>query len=254
MGAGHAHALYMHEHSLVHRLPPEVKLAAAVAFVLTVAITPREAVWAFAIDALVLAAVARVARLPARFVATRLLVVLPFVAFAFLIPFIASGPRIDVLGLSVSQDGLWGAWNVIAKASLGATTSIMLAGTTQVQSLLRGMERLRVPPTLASIAMFMVRYLQVITAEFRRMRTAMAARGYAPRWVWEARPIAASAGTLFVRSYERGERVYDAMLARGYSGHMPDWDAPRATRRDWLVAAVLPMAGAATAAAALVLG
>lgn len=253
MGAGHAHALYMHEHSPVHRLPPEAKLAAAATFVLAVAVTPREAVWAFALDGLVLATVARVARLPARFVAARLLVVLPFVAFAFLIPFIASGPRVEVLGVAVSQEGLWGAWNVIAKASLGATTSIVLAGTTQVQSLLRGMERLRVPPTLASIAMFMVRYLQVITAEFQRMRTAMAARGYAPRWLWQARPIAASAGTLFVRSYERGERVYDAMLARGYTGRMPDWDAPTATGKDWLVAAMLPAAGAATAVAALVL-
>jgi cobalt/nickel transport system permease protein len=52
------------------------------------------------------------------------------------------------------------------------------------------------------------------------------------------RPIAASAGVLFVRSYERGERVHQAMLARGYAGEMPSLDDRRATRREWLLAAM----------------
>ena len=240
MGAGHSHPLYVHAHSATHRLPPEVKVAATVAFVCAVAVTPREARWAFAVHAACVAAAAAVSHVPPRFVLRRLLVVVPFIAFAVLIPFVGSGERVEVLGVAVSREGLWAAWNVVAKATLGATTSILLAATTEVPRMLTGMSRLRVPAVLTAIASFMVRYLEVIAGELGRMRTAMAARGYAPRWLWQARPVATSAGALFIRSYERGERVHAAMLARGYSGTMPEIGVPRATRRHWLTAAALP--------------
>ncbi len=250
MGAGHAHALYVHEHTPLHRMAPEAKLVAAFGFVVAVAVTPREAVWAFALYAAVLVALLRLGRFRARFVVARMLAVLPFVLFAFLIPFVAGGDKVDVLGVAVSRDGLWSMWNILAKATLGITTSILLAGTTDVPDLLRGMSRLRVPATLTAIAGFMVRYLAVIADELRRMRVAMTARGYDPRWLWQARPIATSAGALFIRSYERGERVHQAMLARGFTGAMPDVDQRRAGRPEWAAALALVVAAAAVAAAA----
>jgi cobalt/nickel transport system permease protein len=97
----------------------------------------------------------------------------------------------------------------------------------------------------------MIRYLEVVAGELARMRTAMTARGYDPRWLSQARPIAASAGTLFVRSYERGERVYDAMLSRGYNGVMPALGTRSATRREWLGALAIPLIAAAVSAIAV---
>lgn len=252
MGARHTHPLYIHGHSRVHRLAPETKVAAAVAFVFAVAVTPRHAVWALGVDAAVLVAVIVAGGIPGRFVVARLTVIVPFVAFALFIPFIGSGERVDVLGLSLSRDGLWGAWNVVAKTVLGATVSIVLAATTEMPRILVGMSRLRVPGALTMIASFMVRYLEVLADEVRRMRVAMASRGYAPRWLWQARPVATSAGALFVRSYERGERVHAAMLARGYSGVMPQIDARWARPAEWTVAAVAPAVAWAVAIAALV--
>lgn len=252
MGAGHAHPLYVHGHSRIHRLAPEVKVAAAVAFVFAVAVTPRQALWAFGVDALTLTGVAAVTGIRPGFVLRRILVVAPFIAFALCIPFIAGGERIDVLGLSLSREGLWGAVNVIAKATLGATVSVLLAATTEVPRMLTGLGRLRVPSTLTAIAMFMVRYLEVIAGELGRMRTAMVARGYDPRWLWQARPIATSAGALFIRSFERGERVHAAMLARGYTGTMPEIDTRRAAPTDWLIAAIVPLTAWTAAVVALV--
>lgn len=252
MGTGHAHPLYVHGHSRLHRLPPEVKLAATVAFVFAVAVTPRQAVWAFAVDAALLAALIARSGVGARFVLRRLAVVLPFIAFALFIPFVASGEQVEVLGVGVSREGLWGAWNVVAKATLGATASILLAATTEIPRLLSGMGRLKVPWVLTTIAAFMVRYLELLAGELRRMRIAMAARGYDPRWLWQARPVATSAGALFVRSYERGERVHAAMLARGYTGVMPELDDRRATARDWGTAAVVPLVAWTVAVVALV--
>jgi cobalt/nickel transport system permease protein len=253
MGAGHAHPLYVHEHSPVHRLAPEAKLVAAGGFVVAVALTPREAVWAFALYALGLVAIARLSRLKARFVLARMAAVVPFVLFAFLIPFIATGDRVEVLGIAVSREGLWGMWNILAKATLGITVSITLAATTEVAEILRGLGRLRVPTPLTAIASFMIRYLELIADQLGRMRTAMTARGYDPRWLWQAKPIASSAGVLFARSYERGERVHAAMLSRGYQGVMPDLNQRRATRREWLAATVLIVAAGAVVAVAFVL-
>lgn len=226
-------------------------MAAALGFVLAVAVTPRTAVWAFGLDAAVLVLVAAVARLPATFVLARLMVVVPFVAFALVIPFVAGGEHVRVVGLSLSREGLWGTFNILAKATIGATTSIVLAATTETPRILTGLERLRVPVAFTTIAAFMLRYLELLTGEAGRMRTAMAARGYAPRWVWQARPVAHAAGALFIRSYERGERVHAAMVSRGFTGTMPTLDDRRATKGEWALAAAPPVVAVTVAGAAL---
>ena len=252
MGAGHAHALYVHEHSPVHRLAPEAKLVAVFVFVFAVAVTPRQAIWAFFVYGALLAVIIGIARLRIQFVLLRLVAILPFIAFAFLIPFVASGDEIQIVGVSVSREGLWGTWNIVAKATIGATASIVLAATTEIPEILRGMAVLKVPAALTSIAGFMIRYLEVIVEELGRTRTAMTARGYDPRWLWQARPLASAAGAMFIRSYERGERVYNSMLSRGFTGTMPDLAPRPASVSDWLIAGTLPLVGVIVAVIALV--
>ncbi|MFE9248751.1 cobalt ECF transporter T component CbiQ [Streptomyces sp. NPDC007088] len=245
MGAGHAHRLYRHGHSPVHRLPPHCKLAAVLAFVIVVVSTPREAVWAFGLYALLLAGVARLARVPAGFLLKRLLIEVPFVAFAVLLPFVARGPHTEFLGLSLSVNGLWGAFNVLAKGTLGVAASVLLASTTELRELLLGLQRLRLPPMLVQIASFMIRYGDVIADEMRRMRIARESRGFEARGVRHWGVLAASAGALFIRSYERGERVHLAMMSRGYSGSMPVIDDVTASRAQWTHALALPVAALA---------
>jgi cobalt/nickel transport system permease protein len=237
----------------LHRLPPEAKIAATLLFVLAVVATPAQQAWAFGVDALVAGAVAAVARLPLGPVLRRLRIELPFLAFAVFLPIVGRGPRTTVLGLSLSEAGLWGAWNVVAKATLGVLAAIVLAGTTPVSELLAGLRRLRVPAALTTIAGLMVRYLDVIADEASRMRVARLSRADDPRWLWQARGVAATGGALFVRSYERGERVHLAMCARGYDGTIPDLHQHEPTARAWL-AAPPPLAAAVVLVAARVAG
>ncbi|MEU6755092.1 cobalt ECF transporter T component CbiQ [Streptomyces sp. NPDC046685] len=241
MGAGHAHKLYRHGHSPVHELPPHCKLAATFAFVLVVVSTPREAVWAFGLYAVLLAGTAAAARIPAGFLLRRLLIEVPFVAFAVLMPFVAQGERVEVLGMSLSVSGLWGAWNVLAKGTLGVAASVLLASTTELRALLLGLQRLRLPPLLVQIATFMIRYGDVISDELRRMSVARRSRGFEASGIRHWGVLAKTAGALFIRSYERGERVYLAMVSRGYAGSMPVIDDVTATRAQWAYAAVLPL-------------
>ena len=250
MGTGHAHPLYLPGASPLHRARPQCKLAAAVLFVLAVVTTPREAFWAFGVYAAALIVLARVAGLPLPTLARRLVIELPFLLFAVFLPLVGQGERVEVLGVSLAVEGLWAAWNIVAKGTIGVATSVILAATTPVPELLRGLERLRLPAAFTTVAGFMVRYLDVITDEVRRMRIARISRGHDPRWIWQARAIAATAGTLFIRSYERGERVYLAMVSRGYAGSMPVLQDLAASRGQWLAALSLPAAAALVAATA----
>ncbi|WP_328427109.1 cobalt ECF transporter T component CbiQ [Streptomyces sp. NBC_00443] len=242
MGAGHAHRLYRHGHSPVHGLPPHTKLAATFAFVVVVVSTPREAMWAFGLYAVLLTVVAGVARVPAGFLLKRLLIEVPFVAFAVLLPFVAEGEQVEVLGMSLSVSGLWGAWNVLAKGTLGVAASVLLASTTELRELLLGLQRLKLPPLLVQIASFMIRYGDVIADEMRRMRIARESRGFEAKGVRHWGVLAKSAGALFIRSYERGERVHLAMISRGYAGSMPVIDDVTASRAQWSYALALPFA------------
>jgi cobalt/nickel transport system permease protein len=100
MAGGHSHGLFRPGGSPVHRLPPEVKIAAMVLFTVTVVATPREAFWAFGAYAAVIATVAALARVPAGWLLVRSLIELPFVLLAFALPFVAAGERTTWLGLS----------------------------------------------------------------------------------------------------------------------------------------------------------
>lgn len=240
MKAAHVHALYVHGTSRVHALDAHVKVAAMLLFVLAVVATPREAFGAYGVHAILLAGAIGSARIPAGFLARRLLVLIPFVMFAFFLPFLGGGARTGVLGLSLSTEGLWGAWTILVKATLGVTASIVMAATTEVPDILQGLDRLRAPRLITAIAGFMIRYLDVVLGEMHRMRIAMLSRGYDPRWIWQGGALATSAGALFIRSYERGERVYQAMVARGYEGQMPALTVGSTSPGVWIRALALP--------------
>ena len=222
--------------SAVHRLPPHVKIAGALAAVLCVVATPRSWFWLFAVDFAVLAVVWWVAVIPPGWLARRAVIELPFVLFALLLPFVADGPQTVVLGVSVSVEGALAGWNVVVKGTLGLLIALTLAATTHPRDLILGLQRLRVPRALTTIAAMMLRYVDVVVDEARRMRTARLARGDNPRWLSQSRALAASIGSLFVRSYERGERVHRAMISRGWTGALPVTDTQPAGPRLWLTA------------------
>lgn len=215
-----------------------LKVACLFAWVLAVVATPARAPWAFALHAATLLCVARAVRLPFRSLMRGLLVEIPFVLFALALPFVANGPQVHVLGLPLSVDGCWAAWEILAKATLGIGGAVVFRSTTAPAQILEGLEGLHVPAVMVAIAGFMIRYLHVVSADLRRLQIARISRGDDPRWLWQGRAIAATAGTVFVRSFERGERVHAAMLARGFDGQFAPSTATREKARWWPTSAV----------------
>jgi cobalt/nickel transport system permease protein len=225
-GAAHNEEVQATVETPLHRAPAECKVLATVLFVVAVALVPaRQMVWPYLFDAALLAVVAAAARTPLVLLAGRLAIEAPFVVFVAVLPFVA-------------QDGWWLAFGILAKATLAVLATGVLAWTTPAAEILRGAERLRVPRTLIAIAGFALRYLAVVLGELRRMRLARAQRGDDPRWLWQAGGTGRMVGALVVRTFERGERVHVAMLARGYDGSMPALDlAPAARPPAWAAVA-----------------
>jgi cobalt/nickel transport system permease protein len=260
VGAGHGGSLtarYLAGTSPVHRLSPHVKLVAGLVFALVVVATPVHADWAPVAYAGYLVAVLTVAAIaglrPGRLMRS-LLIEIPFVAFALMLPFVTGGPRTEVLGLSVSESGLQTAGGLLAKATLSVLAATVLAATTEPRELLRGLEQLRLPSGLVQILGFMIRYADVVGGELHRMRVARESRAFDGRRRGALRVLGATAGALFIRSYERGERVHLAMLSRGYTGRLPTGPVAAAPAQAWVAAMCLPLAAAVVLTAGLLLG
>lgn len=207
--------------SVVHDLPAAAKLAALVIFVLVVVSTPAGHWAAFAAYAVLILLVAAAAGLGPGVLLRRSLVDTPFLVFAAVMPFVALGERVSVGPVSLSVPGLVGGATLASKATIGIFGAVILATTTSASDLLLALERMRAPRVLTAILGFMVRYASVLTDDVRRMRVARIARGGSGSAAGQLHAVASSAGALFVRSYERGERVHVAMVARGYVDAVP---------------------------------
>jgi cobalt/nickel transport system permease protein len=217
----------------IHRLDPRAKIAGFAGITLVAVSAPLEAWPAFVACALALAAIAARARVGPGIVWSRARVIVPLVVFvAVFVPFVRGGPQVQVGPLSLSEAGLATFVLVAVKATIGTVSAVLLGATTSFPDVLHGLERMRAPRLLCVIAAFMYRYLFVIVDEARRMRAALAARAYRPRHVAHAAAIGRMVTALFLRTYERGERVYLAMLARGYRGAMPRLTALAFRRAD----------------------
>ncbi|MDJ0359513.1 cobalt ECF transporter T component CbiQ [Rhodococcus sp. H29-C3] len=233
-------ALYREVRSPLHEVPVEVKIVCAAVAVLAVVATPREMLWPYALYAIGLLCLWRIASIPLTWIVPRMLIELPFVVLAVLLPFAEGGDRIAVLGMEVSRTGLWAAWGIIVKGTLGVAVSLTLAATTDPRELPVGLTRLRVPSFIATIVVLMLRYVELLAAEADRMRIARLARGDDPRAFHQIAATARGVGGLFLRSYERGERVHLAMASRGFDGAIPAMDgiagvSAAAVRRDWIL-------------------
>jgi cobalt/nickel transport system permease protein len=219
--------------SPVHHLDARAKIIVFFTFILVGVSSPPNSFYLFGLLGLALIGITLLARPPLGHLAKKVLIVLPFLfAVTLSIPFlkkdaVGGGYNLGLGGLSVSQSGLWVLWNVIIKSSLGVFAIILLYSTTSFPKLIRGMERLGSPNIFTTLLSFMYRYSFILIDEMQRMKRARDSRCFGGRWFWQLMTIGHMVGTLFLRSFYRGERVYLAMLSRGYHGTMPETLAGR---------------------------
>ncbi|HHH82679.1 MAG TPA: cobalt ECF transporter T component CbiQ [Chloroflexi bacterium] len=240
---------YRPRKSAIHRLDPRVKLVVALLYILTTVAMPDGEWEAFGLLQIVALAFAWRSNLGPFYAFRRAFIALPFILAALPIPFLMPGPTVwtmPVVGWGVSAPGLVRFLSILLRTWLAVQAGILLSATTRLPEILWALSVLRVPATLVSIIGFMYRYIFILADEAVRMLRARSARSpkatgpSRPSLLWQGRMAGMMVGSLFLRSLERSERVYEAMLSRGYAGQVRMLQAFHMGRGDWLA---LLMAG-----------
>lgn len=206
--------------SPIHGLDPRIKIIAFFSLLLAVVLTPITLWQKFAIYAVILLSLILVSEVPIKFVLKRSSVIIPFVGLVAIgLPFLGDGGGSLSSGVfTVTQSATLIFLNVLVKSWLCVLTMIALTSTTPFSKLLNGLQRLKVPTVFVIILSFMYRFVFILGDELDRMVRARDARTFTPSWFQSLKTAGNMIGTLFLRSYERGERVYAAMRSRGYDG------------------------------------
>ncbi len=217
--------------SAIHQADPRVKVVVAVMSILVTAALPLGAWPPYVLLLAAVLALSVAARLGLGFTLKRGLIAVPFALAA--VPLVFSTPgdavaslRIGALTLDASLAGAERFASVLVKSYISVQFAILLTATTRFTDMLAAMRALRVPRLLVVIFGLMWRYLFLFAHEVKTLRMARDARsadvgGKSGGTVaWRARVTGGMVGNLFVRGYERSERVYQAMLARGYDGEV----------------------------------
>lgn len=198
---------YSNLKSPLHSLDPRPKVLFTLGLVFTIAWLPV-GLWSLYVVAFaIVVAEVLISRVPFTYVTLRATAVLPFSLLIGSMRLLLEGEGALPFVLSLS-----------AKAWLSAMALLALISTTPFPVLLQGLEALGFPKVLVQVLAFMYRYVFVILDEAMRMKRAWDSRGGGRKWWISFKAMAQIVGVLFIRSYERSERVYQAMCSRGFDG------------------------------------
>jgi cobalt/nickel transport system permease protein len=236
---------YQERSSLIHTLDPRVKLLATIVIILSNTLLPDGAWLAFVLTWLIIITLNKVSGLSFAYLNKRALIAIPFALAAVTVIFNLPGEVIYTLfigrwELVVTDLGLIRFATILLRSWLSVQAAVILISTTQFPDVAHAMRHLKIPEILVSIIAFMYRYLYLLSDEtIRVLRARDSRRARLPgkksggNLSWRARTAGNMAGQLFVRSYERSDRVYNAMLARGFQGELLTMRAHKMTSIDW---------------------
>ena len=223
---------YHEKASFLHRLDPRVKALVTVIYIVSNALLPDGAWLAFGFAWVFLIAANLLSNLGIGYTFKRSIIALPFALIAVTVLFSIPGQPLFTFQLFnshlvITDMGLLRFVSILIRSWLSVQMAILLVAVTRFPDLIHALEHLKVPAILTTIIAFLYRYLFVLTDEVFRLiraresRSAASAGNRAGGGVfWRAKVAGNMAGQLFLRSYERSDRIYNAMLSRGYSGHL----------------------------------
>ncbi|MCQ3938145.1 MAG: cobalt ECF transporter T component CbiQ [Chloroflexi bacterium] len=223
---------YHERESFLHRLDPRVKVVVTIVFIVSNALLPDGAWLAFVFAWAFVLAANLLSKLGVGYTFKRSIIALPFALIAITVLFSIPGSPLTVFrflawDFTITDAGLLRFVSILIRAWLSVQMAILLVAVTRFPDLIHAMEHLRVPPVLTTVIAFLYRYLFVLTDEVFRLLRARQARSAAVPGsrsgggvMWRAKVAGNMAGQLFLRSYERSDRIYNAMIARGYAGHL----------------------------------
>ena len=215
----------------VHHLDPRAKVIATMLFLLTVISFPKYEVVALAPFFLFPVLLMTIGEIPVRFIVKKVIAVSPFALFIGIFnPFLDTRTVAVILGVPIS--GGWLSFlSIILKFSLTISAALLLIATTSFPGVCHALRRLGLPPLFVSQLCFLYRYLFVLMEEVMRIIRAREMRSFASRGT-DIKVFVRLIGILFLRTVDRAERIYYAMLSRGFQGDIPSLKRSRIAYRD----------------------
>lgn len=203
-----------------HKLAPRTRILCTLLMVFAIVLTPNGHWWTWAIYGLALIGLILISRVTLPVLLKRVAVESVFISVVLLGTLFREGGKVLWAWgpLKITTVGLTVLGSVTLKALLSLLILNLLTLTTSIPALLNALVELRTPPLLVAIIASMYRYINVLIGEFNAMRRAAASRNLMGSNRSSRLVVGNMMGSLFIRTYERGERVYQAMLARGYQG------------------------------------
>lgn len=229
--------------SVFHDLDPRIKIIIATAFSIVVALADRVEVLLLGLS--FSACLIMVSRLPVKKLMRRLLVVNGFVLLLWvLLPLTYPGKPVLSWGpLHATAEGLHYALSITLKSNAIILATISLLGTTSLFTLAHALRHLHVPDKLVQLLFFSYRYIHVIYLEYAKLMNAMKVRCFHPGTnLHTYRAYSDLVGMVLVKGYDRSERVYDAMLSRGFKGKFWVLDHFELKRADLILFIILLLA------------
>jgi cobalt/nickel transport system permease protein len=220
--------------SIWHRLTPRIRLICSLLFVFATALTPNGHWWTWIIYGSGLAVLLALTQITLSVLLKRVAIESSFLVVVLLgALFRSDGIVLWHWGwLRITDVGLTVLGSVTLKAVLCLIMLNLLVLTTAIPALLHALVALRMPPLLVAIFAAMYRYIYVLLEEFSIMRRAAASRNLMGSSKQQRLVVGNMIGALFVRTYDRGDRIHQAMLARGYTGLPPVMEIPQEKRID----------------------
>lgn len=226
--------------SFMEKLDPRTKIVSFLAIILCMILTPVARLKDFGLYFLLILAISFFSRTTPAQILKRLCILLPFVLFmAMFVPFVKQGQvcwslKIGYWKLNVTCEGVWTFLNIIIKSGLSILLLILASSTTTFTDFLKGLDLLHLPRILVMLMSFMYRYIFVLLEEARRLMRARSLRYFGSRYREQFRVLGYMIGMLFIRTYERAERIYHAMILRGFSEEIHSMKHSRFSSVDYL--------------------
>ena len=212
--------------SLLEKLDPRTKIISFLSVILCMILTPITRIRDFGLYFLLILAIGFFSRITPSQILKKVCILVPFVLFiAMFVPFIKEGNvcwslKINNWKLDITYEGVWTFLNIIVKSTLSILLLVIATSTTTFPDFLKGLDMLRIPRLLVMLMSFMYRYIFVLIDEAGKLMRARSLRYFGSRYKEQFRVIGFMIGVLFIRTFERAERIYSAMIIRGFSGEV----------------------------------
>jgi len=208
---------YYEHNSIIHTLNPTLKLLNIIFFIIILVSIQHYTCFEFLLFTTIAILITNLAKIPFEKILKEIIIFVPFLFFILLFALFKEGDSFFKYGLiNITYTGIHTFFSLFIKSILSITMMLILIMTTPFIQILRSLKDLHVPDEIILIFFFLYRYSILFIKEINRLLNAMKIRSVDLSSLDLLKNFGSVIGVVFIRTFERAERIYQAMLSRGF--------------------------------------